>query len=117
MRRNPECNFGLMTNASEDKPAMVAVETLDRRLRSLELTGILEQKDTLPPWLNVARFRGGGGVVLVAWISSPNMQLNFETPARATARDLYGEWVASGNTVFTLKYADGPVYVTMPNDA
>ena len=114
---DPECNFGLMTDASEDKPAMVAVETLDQQLRSLELTGILEQKDTLPPWLNVARFRGGGGVVLVAWISSPNMQLNLETPARATARDLYGDWVASGNTVFTLKYSDGPVYVTVPNGA
>jgi cellulase (glycosyl hydrolase family 5) len=57
---DPECNFGLMTDASEDKPAMVAVETLDGQLRSLELTGILEQKDTLPPWLNVARFRGAG---------------------------------------------------------
>jgi hypothetical protein len=55
--------------------------------------------------------------VLVAWISSPDIQLNLKTPAKATARDLYGGWVASGNTVFTLKYSDGPVYIAVPNGA
>jgi hypothetical protein len=54
------------------------------------LTGILKQKYTLPPWLNVARFQGMGGVVLVAWISSPKMQIKLKTPAGATAHDLYG---------------------------
>jgi hypothetical protein len=45
------------------------------------------------------------------------MQINLKTPAGATARDLYGQWVASGNKVFTLKYSDGPVYVTVPAGA
>jgi hypothetical protein len=111
---DPECNFGLMTERLETKPAMTAVETLAKQLRSREFTGILRQSDTLPPWLNVARFQGGGDVALVAWISSPKMQIKLKTPAGATARDVYGRWVASGKQVFTLKHSDGPVYVTVP---
>jgi Cellulase (glycosyl hydrolase family 5) len=111
---NNKCNFGLLTDTLQKKPAMIAVETLEAQLRSRELTGILKQKYTLPPWLNVARFQGMGGVVLVAWISSPKMQIKLKTPGGATARDLYGHWVAAGNEVFTLKYSDGPVYVTVP---
>ena len=93
---------------------MIAVTTLAAQLRSREFTGILRQSDNLPPWLNVARFEGVDGVVLVAWISSKAMQINLKMPAGATARNLYGQTVASGNQVFTLKYADGPVYVTVP---
>jgi hypothetical protein len=52
--------------------------------------------------------------VLVAWISTPGMQINLKTSAGATVRDIYGQGVASGNKVFTLKYSDGPVYVTIP---
>jgi hypothetical protein len=108
-----ESNFGLMTATLEDKPAMTAVETLVAQLQSRELTGILKQSWMLP-WLNVARFQGVGDVVLVAWISSPGMQIKLKTPGGATARDLYGQSVASGNQTFTLKYSDGPVYVTVP---
>jgi hypothetical protein len=111
---DPECNFGLMTDTLQKKPAMTAVETLDAQLQSRELTGILKQSWTLPPWLNVARFQGVGDVVLVAWISSPGMQIKLKTPGGATARDLYGQSVASGNQTFTLKHSDGPVYVTVP---
>ena len=93
---------------------MIAVETLDAQLQSREFTGILKQSWNLPPWLNVARFKGVGDVVLVAWISSPKMQVNLRTPAGATAHDVYGQEVASGNKVFTLKHSDGPVYVTVP---
>jgi hypothetical protein len=111
---DPEQNFGLMTAAMADKPAMTAVETLAAQLRSREFTGILRQSYKLPPWLNIARFQGAGDEVLVAWISAPGMEINLKTPTGATARDVYGQWVASGNKVFTLKYADGPVYVTVP---
>jgi hypothetical protein len=108
------CNFGLLTDTLQKKPAMIAVETLDAQLQSREFTGILKQSWNLPPWLNVARFKGVGDVVLVAWISSPKMQVNLRTPAGATAHDVYGQEVASGNKVFTLRYSDGPVYVTVP---
>lgn len=109
---NPECNFGLLGNGGDEKPAMKAVKTLFGSVGDRTLTGILGQANDLPPWLNVARFEGANDVMLVAWTTTPSEPVTLRVHKAASVTDMYGR--RQGSDAAEVAYNRGPMYITIP---
>jgi hypothetical protein len=107
-----ECNFGLLDNGGDEKPAMKAVKTLFASVGERTLTGILAQANDFPPWLDVARFEGSNDVLLVAWTTTPSEPVTLRVHKASSVTDMYGR--RQGSDAVEVAYDHGPMYITVP---
>jgi hypothetical protein len=112
---NGEHNFGLLADDYADKPAMVALRTLDEAARERTPLSLLA---AAPSCLNGLELAGALDTVWVLWLSPPGDRLETRLPADAVVRDCAGADVdaplVDGKRRVTLAEADGPVYVSLP---
>jgi hypothetical protein len=114
--RETDCNLGLFTVSLQKKPALTSLERLSSAITGRTFRGVLRQSESLPPWLNVARFDGQTDVVLTAWMSVPNKKAKLRLPPKGSATDMYGApMTATGGSVL-VTYDKGPIYLRVPKE-
>ena len=110
------CNLGLMTFNFQEKPSMKSLQILSSTVLSRTYMGILRQSSVLPWWLNVARFNGASDHDLRDLVFGFEYQCDsVALPDNGSAINMYGAPIAGGGAALRLFYADGPIYVRVPN--
>jgi hypothetical protein len=101
-------NFGLITAAGADKPAMTAIRTLNRAAQGRTLAGSL---NLAQPLVNALRLDGANDTVWMLWSTSRSrdVQIGVQKPIRAM--DMLGAALPLA-TAYTLREANGPIYLT-----
>jgi hypothetical protein len=103
-----EENFGLLTKAGSEKPAYLALKTLNEATRARDVAGIV---DVAQPLLSGVLLRGANDRTLVLWATSAAQAVTVNVPLPSSAHDVLG--VAQPlRTSYTLLEALGPMYLT-----
>jgi MYXO-CTERM domain-containing protein len=103
-----EENFGLLTKAGSEKPAYLALQTLNNVTRSRDVLGIV---DVAQPLLSGMLLQGAGDRTLALWATSAAQAVTVNVPLPSAAYDVLGN-AQPLRTSYTLLEALGPIYLT-----
>jgi MYXO-CTERM domain-containing protein len=103
-----EENFGLLTKAGSEKPAYLALQTLNEETRSRDVLGLV---DVAQPLLSGMLLRGTNERTLALWATSAAQAVTVNVPLPSAARDVLGNSQPL-RTSYTLLEALGPIYLT-----
>jgi hypothetical protein len=113
---NPEHNFGLLTSAYTDKPAVAALRTLHTFSSGSRSTGSLITNMT---GLHALRLESEDDIRLVVWMDRPGPHLEVEVPSKdVIALDIIERPVdvirSAGGSIIKCSEEAGPVYIIIP---
>lgn len=103
-----EENFGLLTKAGSQKPAYLALKTLNEATRARDVLGLV---DVAQPLLSGVLLQGSNERTLALWATSAAQAVTINVPLPSAAYDVLGN-PQPLHTSYTLLEALGPLYLS-----